>query len=136
MNMKIDGQCHCGAITYEAEVDPEKVIICHCSDCQSLSGTAFRTVVPTREQDFRLLSGQPKSYIKTAESGNKREQTFCPECGTPLYATSVGDGPRMFGLRLGAVRQRDQLVPKKQYWARSALPWLPELGSIPKVEKQ
>lgn len=27
--MKIDGGCHCGAITYEAEVDPEKTSICH-----------------------------------------------------------------------------------------------------------
>ena len=32
--MKIDGGCHCGAITYEAEVDPEKTSICHCTDCQ------------------------------------------------------------------------------------------------------
>lgn len=134
--MKIDGRCHCGAITYEAAVDPEKVIVCHCTDCQILSGTAFRTVVPTREQDFKLQSGRPKTYIKTAESGNKRAQVFCPECGTPLYATSVGDGPKMFGLRLGAVRQRDQLAPKKQYWSRSAQHWLPELGSLPRVEKQ
>jgi hypothetical protein len=43
--MHIDGACHCGKITYEAEVDPEAVGICHCTDCQTLSGTAFRTVV-------------------------------------------------------------------------------------------
>ena len=24
--MKVDGRCHCGYITYEAEIDPEKVI--------------------------------------------------------------------------------------------------------------
>ena len=28
--MKIDGRCHRGCITYEAEIDPEKVLICHC----------------------------------------------------------------------------------------------------------
>jgi hypothetical protein len=39
--MKIDGRCHCGYITYEAEIDPEKVMICHCADCQTLSGSAF-----------------------------------------------------------------------------------------------
>ena len=38
--MKIDGGCHCGAIAYEAEVDPEKTSICHCTDCQQLTGTA------------------------------------------------------------------------------------------------
>jgi hypothetical protein len=46
--MKIDRRCHCGYITYEAEIDPEKVMICHCTDCQTLSGPAFRTVALTR----------------------------------------------------------------------------------------
>ncbi len=55
--MQIDGRCHCGFITYEAEIDPEKVIICHCTDCQTLSGSAFRTVALTREGEFNLLSG-------------------------------------------------------------------------------
>ena len=134
--MKIDGHCHCGAISYEAEIDPEDVLICHCSDCQVMSGTPFRTAVRTSEANFKLLSGRPQTYIKTAESGNKRAQTFCGECGSPLYATSVGEGPRILGIRLGTVRQRDQLVPRKQYWARSALHWLPELDSIARVEKQ
>jgi hypothetical protein len=58
-----------GFITYEAEIDPEKVMICHCSDCQTLSGSAFRTVVHTQEATFRLLSGEPKTYVKTSESG-------------------------------------------------------------------
>jgi hypothetical protein len=25
--MKIDGRCHCGYVSYEAEIDPEKVMI-------------------------------------------------------------------------------------------------------------
>jgi hypothetical protein len=79
--MRIEGRCHCGFITYEAEVDPEKVMICHCTDCQTLSGSAFRSVVLTRENGFKLLSGTLKSYVKTAESGARRPQTFCPEVG-------------------------------------------------------
>ena len=89
--MKVDGGCHCGHIRYEAEVDPDKVVICHCTDCQTLSGSAFRTVVPTNEGTFKLLSGEPKVYVKTGESGNKRVQTFCPDCGSPIYSGPVGD---------------------------------------------
>ena len=33
--MHIDGGCHCGNITYEADIDPEAVSICHCADCQA-----------------------------------------------------------------------------------------------------
>jgi hypothetical protein len=40
--MKIDGRCRCGNITFAAEVDPATVVICYCTDCQTLSGSAFR----------------------------------------------------------------------------------------------
>lgn len=134
--MKIDGGCHCGYITYEAEIDPEKVMICHCTDCQTLSGTVFRTAAPTREDTFKLLTGELKIYVKTAESGAKRAQAFCPECGTPIYSSSAGEGPKVHNIRVGTVRQRAALVPKRQIWARSEQPWIGDLASIWKVEKQ
>jgi hypothetical protein len=134
--MKVDGGCHCGHIRYEAEVDPAKVVICHCTDCQTLSGSAFRTVVPTSEGTFKLLAGEPKVYVKTGESGNKRVQTFCQDCGTPIYSGPVGEGPKVVGLRVGTIRQRDQLIPSDQYWFRSAQAWLGELVGMKSREKQ
>lgn len=134
--MKIDASCHCGQITYEAEVDADRVAICHCTDCQKLSGTAFRSVVRVDEADFTLLSGSPKTYVKTAESGNKRAQTFCGNCGSPLWATSVGEGPKVLGLRLGIVRQRAELVPRVQVWAGEAMPWLVDLAGVKTIDGQ
>ena len=128
--MKVDGGCHCGAIRYEAVVDAAKAMICHCSDCQTLSGSAFRTVVPALE--FRLLSGQPKVYVKTAESGNQRQQAFCAECGTPIYSGAVSGTPAYF-LRIGSIRQREQLPAKAQVWCRSALGWLQDLKDLPQT---
>ena len=130
--MKIDGGCHCGYITYEAEIDPAEVTICHCSDCQTLSGSAFRTAVPAARDAFRLRSGQPKIYVKTAESGAKRVQAFCPECGTSIYSTAVGEA-RIFMIRVGTARQRTELVPKTQIWCRSALGWVMDLKAIAQI---
>jgi hypothetical protein len=135
--MKIDGGCHCGAITFEAEIDPEMVRVCHCSDCQTMSGAPYRAIVIAKEENFKILSGEPKLYIKTAESGNKRAQAFCGDCGTPIYATSHGDdAPKIYGIRLGAVNQRDQLRPSGQIWTRSAQSWIHDLGDIPGTELQ
>jgi hypothetical protein len=135
--MKIDGSCHCGKITYEAEVDPEMVAICHCTDCQTLTGTAFRVTAFAQEKDFRITSGEPKIYIKIAESGAQRAQGFCGDCGSPLYTTSVVEGPKTYGIRVGTARQRADLVPKRQVWHRSALPWLSEIACIETtMEKQ
>ena len=133
--MKIDGSCHCGKITFNAELDPDKVVICHCTDCQSLSASAFRTVGVVNAEDFKLGTNKPKIYVKIAESGAKRAQAFCPDCGSAIYASSFGEGePLVYNIRLGTVRQRDQLLPKKQIWNNSALGWLSTLGDIPKAE--
>ncbi len=135
--MKIDGTCHCGQISYEAEVDPDKVAICHCTDCQALSGTAFRTLVPVPESMFRLLSGTLKVYVKTGDSGARREQAFCGNCGSPLYAAPADyTGERVLNLRIGTARQRYDLVPKVQLWHRSAIGWLQDFAGMPAKDKQ
>jgi len=134
--MKIDGACQCGDITFEAEVDPEKTSICHCTDCQALSGSPYRASVPVAAADFRLLSGEPAIYVKIAESGSKRVQAFCPKCGSPLYSTAADDPGAVRNIRVGVISQRDQFVPRRQIWARSRQPWVDDLAAIPRIEKQ
>ena len=134
--MKIDGGCHCGYIAYEAEGDPDKVRICHCTDCQTLSGSAFRTVAFTAPGSFKLRSGELAIYVKTAESGNKRQQSFCPKCGTPIFSASPDDDPnKVHSLRVGSVRQRERLIPKEQSWMRSSQGWLGDMNALPKSER-
>ncbi len=135
--IRIDGSCHCGHVKYEAEVRSDFVVICHCSDCQKLSGSAYRIVVQAKEADFSLRNSPPKDYIKVTESGNKRIQAFCPECGSDLYSTSVEDvGERSFNIRLGTINQKDQFKPTSQIWCRSAQEWAFNLDDIPRVETQ
>ena len=135
--MKIDGACSCGNIKIEGEADPDKVSVCHCTDCQSASGTAFRVSIPVSGATFKM-TGQPTIFIKTtAESGNPRVQAFCPTCGSPIYSTTPGEGQQaMYIVRVGILRQRDQLMPKRQIWWRSARDWVTGLDGIRKVEKQ
>ena len=134
--MKVDGQCHCGNVTFEAEIDPDQVYVCHCTDCQSISGSPFRWAVPVPQEDFRLLSGSPKTYIKRSESGAESHQLFCPDCASPIYSTSTASDFKVFNLRLGTVRQRAELNPKLQVWHRSAQAWAGELGQVEEMEKQ
>ena len=134
--MKVDGGCHCGHISYEAEIDLDRVVLCHCTDCQTMSGAPFRTVAFTAMDGFKLLSGELKIYVKTAESGNRRQQSFCPECGPPIYASADEAGPRNYGIRVGSIRQRAELIPKLQVWTRSAQHWLADMDGIAKLEEQ
>jgi hypothetical protein len=129
--MKVQGSCHCGKVTYEAEVDPDKVNLCNCTDCQMLTGSAFRVSVPAPAAAFRLLSGQPKVYVKTADSGAKRRHSFCPDCGTPVSATADTENPPSYSLRVGCLKQRAQLPPKRRIWCRSALDWAQNVSGVP-----
>jgi hypothetical protein len=133
-DMKIDGRCHCGQITFEAEVDPNAMLICHCTDCQTLTGSAYRVVISAPAAHFTLCTGVPRSYVKAAESGNKRRHAFCGNCGTPIYACAV-DNPQSYSLRVGAITQRAALSPQRQIWRRSALHWVDTLNAVPATEK-
>ncbi|MDB5873646.1 MAG: hypothetical protein JWQ07_3088 [Ramlibacter sp.] len=126
--MHIDGACHCGLISFTGEINPAGVTVCHCADCQVMSGAPFRTVVEVPIGQFRL-SGEPKRYAMM-QHGKPWIQTFCPTCGTPLFAAAA-ESPTSVVIRLGCVTQRAQLRPSAQIWRHLALPWLSDLPSIP-----
>jgi hypothetical protein len=117
-----------------AEVDPDKIIICHCTDCQIISGGPYRANVPAPIDKF-ALRGEPKLYVKTADSGRKLAVAFCGECGSALYSAAL-DKPAVVNLRLGAVKERAQLTPKGQFWCRSAMPWAMDIRQIPQSPNQ
>jgi len=69
--LRVHGSCHCGAISYEATVDTERVTICHCTDCQNLTGTAYRVSVP---REGRRLSPPPWRTEGLLQGGRQWEQ--------------------------------------------------------------
>ena len=126
--MKVDGQCHCGALAFEAQVQPGTMTVCHCADCQTHSGSAFRVNISAPAASFRLLRGEPRTYTKTAASGNQRVLAFCGHCGSPLYACAV-ENPQSYSLRVGVLQQRHALgAPQREIWTRRRLPWVALAG--------
>ncbi|MDG2196907.1 MAG: GFA family protein [SAR324 cluster bacterium] len=87
-------------------------------------GGPFRTVVVAKGESTKI-DGNPKEYMKIAESWNPRIQAFCGECGTSLYATDPKK--TMFNLRTGFLKQREELIPKKHIFGDSSAKWLMDL---------
>ena len=129
--MQIDGQCHCGRITFEAEIDPARVSICHCTDCQSLTGSPYRVTALCAGEQIRVTGGAPKAYAKRGDNGRVRFQHFCGECGSPLFSSGEEGGDGDWGIRWGSIRQRDCLKPTRQIWCQSAAPWISDIGELP-----
>ena len=134
--MKVTGGCHCGHITYEAEVDPATVRVCHCTDCQRLTGTAFRTNISAQPETFKLKGGMPKNYVRTAESGHKCAHAFCRNVARRSMSHQQS---RPVRLSAGARRDRPARQfgpPSQQIWCCSVLPWSMDLRAVEKSDRQ
>jgi hypothetical protein len=129
--MKIDGRCHCGEIELEAEINPDITNICHCTDCQTISGAPYRVSVVASTRGLSV-SGTPKQYQKRGDSGDLVVTNFCGTCGTALYSFK-GEKPAFIFLRIGPIRQRAALKPTKQGFCGSALPWATNIADVPVV---
>jgi hypothetical protein len=129
--MHIDGQCHCGRVTYQAEIDPARVSICHCTDCQMLTGSSFRVTVICSGGQVTMTGQPPKTYAKVGDSGRTRIQYFCSDCGSPLFVSGEGEHADDWGIRWGSIRERRELKPARQIWCRSAAPWINDIEGLP-----
>ena len=132
MGLKIDGRCHCGQITYEAEINPNNVVVCHCTDCQTFSSAPYRVTVPVLRSNASRCAASLRTYRKRGGSGREIVQNFCGACGTPIYSAPA-EGATFFNLRLGAIRQCAELAPKRQGFCRSAMPWAFDLDAVEKL---
>ncbi|MEM7498838.1 MAG: GFA family protein [Pseudomonadota bacterium] len=129
--MMVHGRCHCGGVTFEAEVEPDEAFICHCTDCRALSASAFRTLVRCRRNAFYPLTGTPRFYIKKAESGARRALAFCGNCGSAIHSTDADDRAADYFIRTGVLAEAAALAPRRQLWTVSALPWLERIPHLP-----
>lgn len=134
--MRIDGGCHCGALRYEAEIDPGRVSICHCTDCQRLTGSAYRVTVLARRDDIRLVRGEPAVYAKRGDNERTRFQHFCGACGSPLFTSGEGEDAEEWGIRWGSIDQRSALSPRRRVWCRSAAAWSDDIRALPRTETE
>ena len=82
MAKKHTAQCACGAVKFEFNTDPTFVAVCHCLDCKKASGGEAATFFGVPEDDFTLISGEPKAFHYIAQSGKGLDRNFCPQCGS------------------------------------------------------
>ena len=97
--MKVTGGCHSRHVTYKADVDPTAVGVCHCTDCQTRTGTVSCATIASLSGTL-ATNETAKTHIKIAESGNKRVHAFCPKYGEPSYAAAAESSPSTYRLRV------------------------------------
>lgn len=121
-SLPLTGGCACGAVRYEITGPPLAVYACCCTDCQTLTGSAFSLAMPVFRKDFAITRGEPESWVRTAASGNAIPQRICTTCGVRLFTEPVF-GPQTVTVRPGTLDDTGWVRPVAAFYMGSAQPW-------------
>jgi hypothetical protein len=93
---KIQGGCLCGAIRYQSESKPQRMVASDCRHCQKHAGAAIAVSVGIPERTLRVRGLMPSVYEDIRPSGSVILRSFCPDCGTPLFTETDGEPTLIF----------------------------------------
>lgn len=102
MNKLYCGGCACGAVRYETSSTPLAELHCQCRDCQQRSGTGHASYLAFPQRAEVNISGDTNSWQNAGDSGNKKENVFCPICGTSVYVTFLA-APDLIAVHAGSL---------------------------------
>ena len=122
MKLPLTGSCQCGAIRYQSTAAPLTVYGCHCTSCQTQSGSAFGTSMLVPRDGVSFTHGTPTLWLRTAENGRKVLAHFCGTCGTRLVHFPEHSPTRAI-IRPGTLDDTSQLYLVGHIWTRSKQPW-------------
>ncbi len=116
-----EGGCQCGAVRYRILGESLRITVCHCTECQRQSGSAFGMSLAVAETCFELVSGVLKTFTVTCDSGRLKTCSFCSDCGVRIYH----QGPdRELSIKAGTLDDRIALQPEAHYWASRKQAWV------------
>jgi hypothetical protein len=123
MKGDLAGRCLCGAVRYTLRegfrLNP---YACHCTDCQTRTGSAFSEHMLFAQSDMALM-GELDCGEYDQPSGAHSRIFGCAKCKARIYAvndTRAG----MASLRCGTLDRSAELVPSAHVWVKSKRPWI------------
>ncbi len=128
------GGCACGQVRYRAKGRADRCYACHCTECQTRSGSAFALLLPVAETHF-ACEGDVLAVEQTEAGGVAARLYACPRCLTRLF-TRNPLWPGLVILRVGTLEETAAVAPAFHIWTRSQQPWLALSDGRPAFETQ
>lgn len=128
------GGCACGEVRYRLAAEPIFVHGCHCSDCQTETGSAFAVNALIEADAVELLAGEPVPVDTPSASGRGQRIWRCPDCHVALWSNYAGLGAAVHFLRAGTLDDPGDLAPDVHIYVRSKRPWLRLPEGVPAFE--
>ncbi len=121
------GGCRCGAVRFEAAVEPHHISYCHCADCRRATGAPVSAFVGFAADGVRFTAGAPRLY----ENG-PASRSFCATCGSPIaYADARLENQIWF--MLGAMDHPEDYKPTLHAYVREQLRYVHMPDGLPRL---
>lgn len=131
--MMITGRCFCGNIKYEFEDLILNSGICHCYDCQRLTGGVAWPFIVVLDQSLSI-QGTVKEFTRTGASGKKVHMGFCETCGSTVFGRPEF-WPHIRTISASSLDDPQYFSPSVYVWTQDAPQWFLFDPDIPKFER-
>lgn len=130
----LTGRCVCGTVQYAAVARADRAYACHCSECQTRSGSAFAMLLPVPVAGFEVTG---ETLIVQQEEANGVVATLhlCAQCLTRIYT----ENPLWSDLRIlraGTLDDSAAAAPAFHIWVSSKQRWFTLPPGVPQYETQ
>lgn len=132
--ISVPGRCRCGRVRFVLREEPIAFYLCHCTDCQAESGSAFGQTMHVRREAIDAVEGPVREHAMEGPGGQRFVLCHCANCLTVLWGGRP-DVPQVVGVNAGSLEDAAGLEPYGNMWTRSARPWV-RLAPGPRFERQ
>jgi hypothetical protein len=129
--MSHQGGCHCGAVRYEVNGEPQHVALCHCVDCRKSAGAPMVAWAAFAEDEFALLQGE----LTTFNSSGTAMRSFCPRCGTGIAYRNAEFLPGIVDIQSATLDDPDALPAGAHIQVAERIGWMGSAHSLPEFER-
>jgi hypothetical protein len=120
---RITGSCLCGAVTFEMNDEFQEFHLCHCKQCQKISGSSNVANIFTAADNISWTQGE--DLIKRYDHPGRGFTTaFCTECGSGLpFVTQSG---KILIVPAGSLDEEPSITPNDNIFWHERMSWLEE----------
>lgn len=128
------GGCACGKVRYTITEPPMFTQVCHCTDCQRTTGSAFviHAVIATADLE---ISGETRMAELETGSGAGSEIHFCRDCGTYVWIRYKYHQVPVIAIRAGTLDDPSVLPPQAHIFVDSRQNWVGLPDDVPAYPK-
>lgn len=122
------GECNCGAVKFDIDMELSQVFMCHCSICRRSTGSNGIAVLVIPNEKLRWVQG--REHVATWKKPGTEWQTwFCRICGSPVPGEN--NATTMFVPAGSITSGGDALKVAHHVWVGSKAVW-DEIGDAGK----